>query len=45
MEYLNFGGSYSQADLGRALAEMHKAEPAVNSSPGVLNAQHSLLTA
>ena len=29
MEYLNFGGSYSQADLGRALAEMHKAEPAV----------------
>lgn len=29
MEYLNFGGSYSQADLGQALAEMHKAEPAV----------------
>ena len=31
MEYLNFGGSYSQADLGRALAEMHQAEPAVTS--------------
>ena len=30
MEYLNFGGSYSQADLGNALAEMHKAEPAVS---------------
>ncbi|KAL3147712.1 hypothetical protein ABBQ32_002455 [Trebouxia sp. C0010 RCD-2024] len=28
MEYLDFGSSYSQADLGRALAEMHKAEPA-----------------
>lgn len=33
MEYLNFGGSYSQADLGRALAEMHKAEPAVILGP------------
>ena len=30
MEHLNFGGSYSQADLGQALAEMHKAEPAVS---------------
>ena len=30
MEYLKFGGSYSQADLGQALAEMHKAEPAVS---------------
>lgn len=28
MEYLDFGGSYSQADLGQRLAEMHKAEPA-----------------
>lgn len=30
MEYLKFGGSYSQAGLGQALAEMHKAEPAVS---------------
>ena len=30
MEYLEFGGSYSQADLGQRLAEMHKAEPAVS---------------
>lgn len=50
MEYLNFGGSYSQADLGRALAEMHKAEPAVKPCPatpplGLFNAQRSLLTA
>ena len=30
MEYLDFGGSYSQADFGQRLAEMHKAEPAVN---------------
>ena len=30
MEYLDFGGSYSQADLGQRLAEMHKAEPAVS---------------
>ena len=30
MEHLNFGGSFSQADLGRNLALMHKAEPAVS---------------
>ena len=45
MEYLNFGGSYSQADLGRALAEMHKADPAVKPYTGVSEAQRSSLKA
>ncbi len=37
MEYLDFGGSYSQADLGQRLAEMHKAEPAVSMLTGHCN--------
>ena len=47
MEYLKFGGSYSQADLGQALAEMHKAEPAVSLGKllqFVLHATPDLLT-
>ena len=31
-EYLNFGGRADQAELGKALAEMHLATPAVRST-------------
>lgn len=32
MEYLDFGGRGSQADLGAALAQMHSATPQVSST-------------